>query len=166
MAMKGYSAFPQSSSITGTLPSDCFVSYPGYSSGESYPSAEVQSVYSTAPADWAMDIFIAISFFLSFFLSFFASHVFFCKLCYSIFFCLFYLLKWFGSISVLSILNHNWCHSFAFIAKQKWRTFCKYSHHLGYNNGDSRVEMFAMVRNGHSDPSSNLGRAYLHFTSH
>ena len=32
----------QSSSITGTLPSDCFVSY---------PSAEIQSVYSTAPAD-------------------------------------------------------------------------------------------------------------------
>ena len=27
MAMKGYSTFPQSSSITGTSPSDCFVSY-------------------------------------------------------------------------------------------------------------------------------------------
>ena len=33
---------PQSSSITGTSPSDCLVSY-----------AEVQSVYSTAPDDWA-----------------------------------------------------------------------------------------------------------------
>ena len=45
---------PQSSSITGTLPSDCLVSYQSYSfDGESYPSAEVQSVYSTAPADWA-----------------------------------------------------------------------------------------------------------------
>ena len=27
--------------------------YPGHSLGRSYPSAEVQSVYSTAPADWA-----------------------------------------------------------------------------------------------------------------
>ena len=27
--------------------------YPGHSLGGSYPSAEVQSVYSTAPADWA-----------------------------------------------------------------------------------------------------------------
>ena len=31
-----------------------FVSYPGHSLGESYPSAEVQSVYSTAAADWAI----------------------------------------------------------------------------------------------------------------
>ena len=38
---------PQRSSITGTSPSDCLVSYPGYSLGRgSYPSAEVQSVYS------------------------------------------------------------------------------------------------------------------------
>ena len=43
---------PQSSSITGSSPSDCLVSYPGYSLEESYPSAEVQSVYSTALADW------------------------------------------------------------------------------------------------------------------
>ena len=41
----------QSPSITGTSPSDCFVSYPGHSLGGSYPSAEMQSVYSTAPAD-------------------------------------------------------------------------------------------------------------------
>ena len=41
----------QSSGITGTSPSDCLVSYPGHSLGEeeSYPSAEVQSVSSTAP---------------------------------------------------------------------------------------------------------------------
>ena len=45
---------PQSSSIAGTSPSDCLVSYPGHSLGGSYPSAEVQSVYSTAPADWAI----------------------------------------------------------------------------------------------------------------
>ena len=28
------------------------MSYPGHSLGESYPSAETQSVYSAAPADW------------------------------------------------------------------------------------------------------------------
>ena len=44
---------PQSSIITGTSPSDCLVSYPRHSLGGSYPSTEVQSVYSIAPADWA-----------------------------------------------------------------------------------------------------------------
>ena len=45
---------PQNLSITGTSPLDCFVSYPGHLlSGGSYASAEVQSVYSTALADWA-----------------------------------------------------------------------------------------------------------------
>ena len=46
---------PQSSTITGISPSDCLVSFPGHLlsvCGGSYPSAEVQSVYSTAPADW------------------------------------------------------------------------------------------------------------------
>ena len=43
----------QSSSITGASPSDCLVSYPGHALGWSYPSAEMQSVYSTAPADGA-----------------------------------------------------------------------------------------------------------------
>ena len=47
MAMKGYSAFPKAPA------SDCLVSYSGHSLGESYPCAEKQSVYSTAPADWA-----------------------------------------------------------------------------------------------------------------
>ena len=45
---------PQSSSITGTSPSDCLVSYPRHSLCEyvgSYPNAEKQSVYSTAQAD-------------------------------------------------------------------------------------------------------------------
>ena len=42
---------PRSSSITGILPLDCLVSYPGHPlGGVTYPSAEVQSVYSTAPA--------------------------------------------------------------------------------------------------------------------
>ena len=46
----------QSSSITGTSPSDCLVSYPGHLLREvgSYLSAEEQSVYSAVPADWAM----------------------------------------------------------------------------------------------------------------
>ena len=38
---------PQGSSITEASPSDCLVSYPGLSLGEYYPSAEMQSVYST-----------------------------------------------------------------------------------------------------------------------
>ena len=53
---EGVFHIPQSCSITGTSPSDCLVSYPGNSFGcmcVSYPSAEIQSVYSTAPADWA-----------------------------------------------------------------------------------------------------------------
>ena len=50
---EGVLRIPQSPSITGTSPSDCLVSYPGHSLGVSYPSAEVQSVYSTATAHWA-----------------------------------------------------------------------------------------------------------------
>ena len=50
----------KSSSITGTSPSDCLVSYPGHLLGESYFSAEMQLVYSTAQADRARweDIYI------------------------------------------------------------------------------------------------------------
>ena len=45
---------PQSSSISGTSPLDCLVSYPGHSlEWGSCPSAEMQLVYSTAPANWA-----------------------------------------------------------------------------------------------------------------
>ena len=50
---KGVLRIPQSSIITGRLSSDCLVSYPGHSLRESYPSAEMQSVYSAAPADLA-----------------------------------------------------------------------------------------------------------------
>ena len=50
---KGVLHIPQSSSITGTSPSDYLVSYLRHSLGKSYPSAEVQLVYSTAQADWA-----------------------------------------------------------------------------------------------------------------
>ena len=44
----------QISSINGTSPSDCLVSYPRhlFGGGGSYLSAEMQSVYSTVPADW------------------------------------------------------------------------------------------------------------------
>ena len=45
----------QSSSITGTSPSDCLVSYRTLI-GESYSSAEKQLVYSTAPGDWTSKI--------------------------------------------------------------------------------------------------------------
>ena len=41
---------PQSSSITGTSPSYCLVSYIGHSLGKSYSSTEMQSVYSTTPS--------------------------------------------------------------------------------------------------------------------
>ena len=56
---EGVLCIPQSPSIPGTSPSDCLVSYPGHSGwGGSYPSAEMQSVYSTAPADRAKKILI------------------------------------------------------------------------------------------------------------
>ena len=45
---------PQSSSITGASQSDCLMSYPGHTLGEFYPYAEMQSVYSVAPAEWAI----------------------------------------------------------------------------------------------------------------
>ena len=52
---EGVLRIPQSSSTAGTPPSDCLVSYAGHSlGGGSYPSAEKQSVYSIAPADWAI----------------------------------------------------------------------------------------------------------------
>ena len=54
---EGVFHIPQSSSITGTSPSDCFVSYPGHSlgvGGGSYLSTKKQLVYSIAPAEWVM----------------------------------------------------------------------------------------------------------------
>ena len=47
---------PKTLSITGTSSLDCLVSYLGHSlggGGGSFLSAEVQSVYSTTPANWA-----------------------------------------------------------------------------------------------------------------
>ena len=46
------------SSKTAALPSNSLMSYPGYLLMESYPSAEMQSVYSTAPANWAECVFV------------------------------------------------------------------------------------------------------------
>ena len=43
---------PQSFSITGATPSDFLVSYTGHPLEESYPLAEMQSVYSPVSADW------------------------------------------------------------------------------------------------------------------
>ena len=49
---------PQSFSISGISLSDCSVSYQGIRCGQgSYPSAEVQSVYSTATADCSIIFF-------------------------------------------------------------------------------------------------------------
>ena len=50
---EGILCIPQSSSITWTSPSDCLASYPVHLLGGGLTSsAEMQSVYSTAPADW------------------------------------------------------------------------------------------------------------------
>ena len=49
---EGVLYIPQNSKAGPSL-SDGLVSYPGQSLGESYPSAEMQSVYSTAPANGA-----------------------------------------------------------------------------------------------------------------
>ena len=50
---EGVLCIHQSSSITKPSTLDCLVSYPGHLLKESFPSAEVQSEYTTAPADWA-----------------------------------------------------------------------------------------------------------------
>ena len=49
---EGILRIPQSSSITGASPVDGLVLYPVYSLRESYVSAEMQSVYSVASANW------------------------------------------------------------------------------------------------------------------
>ena len=55
-AMKELLRIPPNSSITEAWTSDCFVSYPRHSFGESYSSIEKQSVNFAAPADWSRDI--------------------------------------------------------------------------------------------------------------
>ena len=44
---------PQNSCISGASSPNCLVSCTGHSLRESYPPAEMQSVYSIAPVDWA-----------------------------------------------------------------------------------------------------------------
>ena len=53
---EGVLCIPQSFRITGTSPSDSLVSLSGHSLGDgwSYPFVKKQSVYSTAPVDWAI----------------------------------------------------------------------------------------------------------------
>ena len=53
IAIKMYSAFPKAPALLEPHHQIILVSYPGHSLGESYPSAEMQSVYSEATADWA-----------------------------------------------------------------------------------------------------------------
>ena len=60
----------QSSSITGVSPSDYLVSYPRHSLKESYSSAEIQSVYSVAPADLARGIQVNVNSYMNIFLSY------------------------------------------------------------------------------------------------
>ena len=51
---KGVLHIPQSSSINGTSPTDCLMSYRGHSLGKSYSSAEMQSMYSTGVFNWTI----------------------------------------------------------------------------------------------------------------
>ena len=55
MVIKGYFASPKTPASL-MVTSDCLVSYLGHSFGVSYPSAEIQSVFSAAPANWAIMI--------------------------------------------------------------------------------------------------------------
>ena len=52
---KGVLCIPKSSSISIISLSDCLVSYLGHSLGETYPFAEVQSVYSSTPDYWVLE---------------------------------------------------------------------------------------------------------------
>ena len=54
MAMKGYFAFLKAPILLEPHQTD-LVSYPGLLMEEYYASAEMLSVYSMAPADWAME---------------------------------------------------------------------------------------------------------------
>ena len=51
---EGVLHIPQS--LTKASPSDCLMSYPGHSLRESYSSEEMQLMYSTAPANWAVQV--------------------------------------------------------------------------------------------------------------
>ena len=53
---EGVLCIPQSFSISGTSPSDCLMSNPGHTLRKSYPSVEMQLVYSTTPFNSASKI--------------------------------------------------------------------------------------------------------------
>ena len=53
---KGVLRISQNLGITGASPSDFLVSYQDTRWKGSYPAAEKQSMYSTAPNDWAINI--------------------------------------------------------------------------------------------------------------
>ena len=55
---EGVLRISQSSCITVAPLSDYLVSYPGHTLEKSFPSAEIQSVYSTAPVDWETGHFL------------------------------------------------------------------------------------------------------------
>ena len=63
---EGVLRIPQSLIITAASPSDCVVLYPGHPLEESYLFADVQLVYSTAPAKWATSCVITFTFRLLF----------------------------------------------------------------------------------------------------
>ena len=56
IAMKGYSALPKPPALLEPHHQTVECHIQGTRSGVSYPSAEVESVYSTAPADWARNL--------------------------------------------------------------------------------------------------------------
>ena len=57
--MKGYSAFPKAPALLEPHYQIFSSKKPGHSLGwGSYPYAEIQSVYSTPPTDWAWEDFI------------------------------------------------------------------------------------------------------------
>ena len=53
-AIKRYYAFPKAPAFLEPHPSDCLVTYPEHSLEEFYPSTEMPSVHSAAPADWVI----------------------------------------------------------------------------------------------------------------
>ena len=57
MAMKGYSAFPKAPASLEPYHQIVYCHIQDTRWGWSYPSAEVQSVYSTAPADCAISLY-------------------------------------------------------------------------------------------------------------
>ena len=58
MVMKGYSAFPKALELLQRHYQMVSCPYPEYSFEGSYPSAEMQSVYSVTRVDWAKSLWL------------------------------------------------------------------------------------------------------------